>query len=215
MLTVLLFALSGCKNDKPQGTRPSATTPAITSEGLPGGSPFKTRNCRARCEIMGMCFFDEKLGRCVARSADDCQKARTCKQSGACTFMKEGYCAGTSDEDCKRSVDCKERGLCKRGQGGSVSTCRAAEDADCETSAVCSKEGKCSPVDGLCQVADDDDCKRSELCKKDGLCSAEDNPNSKPKRRCAARGKDCKASDACKKDKRCTAKEGQCVAEKG
>src|SRR5262245_58826017 len=87
MLMVLLFALAaGCKNDKPQDTRPSATTPVITSEGLPGGSPFKTRNCRARCEIMGMCYFDEKAGRCVARSAEDCRQSRACKHSGACTF---------------------------------------------------------------------------------------------------------------------------------
>ena len=216
VLTVALCAVpcffgAACKKDESPPPAPSATPSTKSTEVLPGGSPFKTRNCRARCQILGMCHFDEKLERCVAKTEKDCRASRGCKHSGICTFNPQGYCVGTSDKDCATSVDCKERGLCKLGRGGAT-TCVAGSDADCEQSDACKNEARCSNVSGLCMVDDAADCKGSPLCKKDGLCSVQANPHKKPPKRCAALTKqDCQVSDACKTDKRCTPKDGACT----
>ena len=215
LLTVVLCLaccfFGACKNDDSPRPAPSAAPSTTSTEVLPGGSPFKTRNCRARCQILGMCHFDEKLERCVARSEKDCRDSRACKHSGICTFNPQGICLGTSDKDCAASVDCKERGLCKLGRGGAT-TCIASSNTDCEQSEICKKEARCTNVNGLCLVDDAADCKGSPLCKKDGLCSVQPNPHKKPPKRCAALTKqDCQASEACKLEKRCTPKDGTCA----
>jgi hypothetical protein len=217
LLSVGLMALSsGCKSDPPPNpnAKPNAKqSAAATSSALPRTLvPLsQRRGCRARCKIVGLCGWDEKNKKCIARSQEDCSNCRACKHNGICTFMPGGYCGGTNDEDCSKSIDCKDRGLCALG-GGGATTCAARNDKDCAPSTNCKKSGDCTAIGGFCRPDKVADCKQSDACKDDGRCSIQEPSNAKQRKRCAALSDaDCKAATTCTKDKKCKAQNGACV----
>ena len=219
-LLLVLALCVGC-DDKPKA-QPAATTAsahvATTSAVTPATASASSsidRRCQAQCSMAGLCGFDQKRKRCVARDEADCRAADSCKTSGLCSF-KLGICMGVSAEDCLASERCRRDGICAFRKAG-IQPC-IADVPSCKASERCQREGRCSVVRGKCAITIDADCTSSRGCEESGLCSAVDDPRKRSNTKgmpsdklCRAKtNDDCKKAAICRDKKQCTAVAGFC-----
>ena len=183
-----------------------------------GGARCDEECCKGNCSIVGSCWKD-KVGKCVAKSDDDCHKSEYCRSMGICT-LKDGECKAVKDSDCKKSLFCEATGGCSlKGNWCGL----PASDAHCRSSSICKWFGKCTrlmdvgPTPGVagCAVGSDVDCKMSQQCKLLGRCKAIDLGTRWPSCRVAATTEaQCRKTLACKLEGECVLHKGLCVVDK-
>lgn len=151
------------------------------------------------CGLAGQCDLEQ--GSCVARDVEACRRSQACRDLGRCT-LEQGQCVVATNDDCARSNGCALLGLCSAVQG----ECVAQTQSDCQNAATCKQQGRCDVKFGSCIPSQQTSCVESLACAIDGQCSEQNG-------QCVvSTNDDCKRSIACRDHGQCIADQGRCIA---
>ena len=196
-----------------------------------------------QCAVWGLCWLDDPANPaarqrvitgkdlCSAKSDEDCQISRICRDSGHCFSMRNGgFCLATPpDQNCAASPACRAGGRCEWNFG----SCQPSKDAHCAqstescgvfggcaylgnhqcgpktaehctSSSGCQLDGQCTVQGDLCVLGSVDDCLNHGACQLRGHCTVHKWRNG-PGSNCVAQSAAvCAAAPFCKQRGMCT-----------